>query len=144
MVNARVLVIALFAVARRLVPLQTSPSRCLLWCFRRNRVKKSRSPHSGCSCRRIPLHESRPRQPYALATSINDCQVRIRANHSARPSKWEHSARSALGCRCNTFLSIFQCIELPPVMTSYAIPVYPVRLHWPPGDSGGGNAVDLR
>ena len=58
---------------------------------------------------------------YALATSINDRQVRMHANYSAGPSKWEHSARSALGCRQH-LLSIFQCIEVLPLMTSYAIP----------------------
>ena len=105
--NARVQVIALLAVTRWLIPLQTSSSRCLLWCFHRNRVKKSRSPHSGCSHGQIPLHYSRPRQLYALVTSFNNRQVHIHANHSAGPSKWEHLARSARGCRCNTFPPIF-------------------------------------
>ena len=81
------LVIALLAVTRRLVPLQTSLSGCLLWCFRRNRVKKSRSPHSGRSCRRIP--------PSRVSISVTVCLSNFnqrptsayRANHSAEPSK---------------------------------------------------------
>ena len=102
--KARVRVIALLAVIRRLVPLQTSPSRCLLWCFRRNCIEKSRSPHPGRSCRRISLHESRSPQPYymPLATSINDRQVRIRANHSAGHlnGNIRHEALEAACGRC--------------------------------------------
>ena len=64
---------------------------------------------TGRSCRRIPLHESRSRQPYALATSINDRQVRIRANHSSVPSKSEHSARALEAAGATPFPLSFQC-----------------------------------
>ena len=68
----------------------------------------------------IPLRGSLSRRPLAVSTSIKDRQVRIHANYSANPAKWEHSARSARGCLSNTFCLSFQCIKLPPVMTSHA------------------------
>ena len=85
--NARVQVIAFLAVTRRSVPLQTSPFRCLLWCFRRNFVKKSSFTTFWSLMSANPLSRVLISATVCLSNFITDCHLRTRVNHSAEPSK---------------------------------------------------------
>ena len=103
------------AQLRQPAPVQTSPSRYPLWCFRLNRVEKSPWPHL---CRSSPFTGLYlgDRWPYRLQSTTSRCvfvrTVRpIHLNGSIR-----HEALEAAGA--TPFCLSFQCIKLPPVMTS--------------------------
>ena len=114
---ANLLLLVQRAQTRQPAPVQTSPSQYPMWCFRLNHVEKSPWPHLRRSSPFAGLHLG-DRWPYRLQSMAARCVfVRtiqpIQLNGSIR-----HEALEAAGP--TPFCLSFQCIKLPPVMTSHA------------------------
>ena len=96
---------------------QTSPSWYPMWCFRLNRVEKSLWPHLRRSSPFAGLYLG-DRWPYRLQSTTARCVfVRtiqpVQVNGSIRQEALEAAGPTP-------FCLSFQCIKLPPEMTSHA------------------------